>query len=121
MKMHLLMVGVIAWGVGAGGTAEARSASMAHYSPAQRQLSFAACVDQFPQRQLLALSLVLALQQPLALCSDHFAVLYSPISKTPLVVVERLNAALLCEAQATTRTDQFYPDAGGLPGETACS
>jgi endonuclease G len=110
MTVRMLMVGVIACGVGVGETAEARSASLALYSPAQRQLSFAACADQFPQRQPLALSLVPASLQPLALCSDHFAVLYSPISKTPLVAVERLNAVLLREAQATTRTDQFYPD-----------
>ncbi|WCH24870.1 hypothetical protein [Aeromonas salmonicida] len=35
--------------------------------------------------------------------------LYSPINKTPLVVVERLNAALLREAKSIKRSDQFYP------------
>jgi endonuclease G len=110
MNVRLLWVAVLAWGVWCGGTANAKSPSMALYSPAQRQWSFAACADLFPHRQPLALSLVPASLRPLALCSDHFAVLYSPISKTPLVVVERLNAALLREAKSIKRSDQFYPD-----------
>ncbi|PTU01717.1 endonuclease, partial [Pseudomonas sp. HMWF031] len=47
---------------------------------------------------------------PLALCSDNFAVLYSQTSKTPLIVVERLNAAQLQDAKGEERTNQFYPD-----------
>lgn len=48
--------------------------------------------------------------KPLALCSDNFAVLYSQTSKTPLVVVERLNAAQLKDAKGEERTNQFYAD-----------
>ena len=48
--------------------------------------------------------------KPLALCSDTFAVLYSQTSKTPLVVVERLNAAQLKDAKGEERTNQFYAD-----------
>ena len=51
-----------------------------------------------------------ATMKPLALCSDNFAVLYSQTSKTPLVVVERLNSALLQDAKGEERTNQFYPD-----------
>jgi endonuclease G len=48
--------------------------------------------------------------KPMALCSDHFAVLYSQTSKTPLVVVERLNTALLQDAKGEQRTNKFYAD-----------
>jgi endonuclease G len=48
--------------------------------------------------------------KPLALCSDHFAVLYSQTSKTPLVVVERLTADQLRNAAGEERTNQFFPD-----------
>jgi endonuclease G len=84
--------------------------ALALYSPAQQKLSFDACVDQFPQEQPLALGLVPADMKPLALCSDEFAVLYSQTSKTPLVVVERLNAGRLAQAQGEQRSDNFYAD-----------
>jgi endonuclease G len=51
-----------------------------------------------------------ATMNPLALCSDNFAVLYSQTSKTPLVVVERLTAAQLQDAKGEERTNQFYAD-----------
>jgi DNA/RNA endonuclease G (NUC1) len=84
--------------------------ALALYSPAQQELTFDACVDQFPQEQPLALELVAPSMQPLALCSDQFAVLYSQKSKTPLVVVERLNAGRLADAQGEERSDNFYAD-----------
>ena len=84
--------------------------ALALYSSAQRELSFDECADEFPQEQPLALGLVPASMKPLALCSDAFAVLYSQTSKTPLVVVERLNASRLQDAQGEQRNDNFYPD-----------
>lgn len=84
--------------------------ALALYSSAQQQPGFDACVDQFPQEQPLTLALVPASMEPLALCSDDFAVLYSQTSKTPLVVVERLNADRLVQAQGNERTDNFYAD-----------
>ena len=84
--------------------------ALALYSGAQQRPGFDACVDQFPQEQPLTLALVPSSMQPLALCSDDFAVLYSQTSKTPLVVVERLNAARLAQAQGNPRTDNFYAD-----------
>jgi DNA/RNA endonuclease G (NUC1) len=91
------------------GTLSEREA-LALYSAAQREPGFDACVDQFPQEQPLALALVPENMQPLALCSDQFAVLYSQTSKTPLVVVERLNASRLAQAQGEQRSDNFYAD-----------
>jgi len=91
------------------GTLSEREA-LALYSSAQRELSFDACADEFPREQPLALGLVPASMKPVALCSDAFAVLYSQTSKTPLVVVERLNARRLQDAQGEQRSDNFYPD-----------
>ncbi|CAN7364187.1 DNA/RNA non-specific endonuclease [Variovorax sp. LjRoot178] len=48
--------------------------------------------------------------KPVALCSNHFAVLYSGLSKTPLVTFERLNRAQIEDAKDEQRTDQFFPD-----------
>lgn len=47
---------------------------------------------------------------PIALCSNHFAVAYSAKSKTPLVVIERLNRHQINDAKGEQRTNQFYPD-----------
>jgi endonuclease G len=76
-----------------------QNAALELYSNKQKQASFDGCTDLFP-----------ATMKPLALCSDNFAVLYSQTSKTPLVVVERLNAAQLQDAKGEERTNQFYPD-----------
>jgi endonuclease G len=84
--------------------------ALALYSPAQRRPGFDACVDQFPEEKPLALGLVPSSMKPLALCSDQFAVLYSQTSKTPLIVVERLNAQRLAQAQGEVRSDNFFAD-----------
>ncbi|XVJ47323.1 DNA/RNA non-specific endonuclease [Pseudomonas sp. UBT] len=80
------------------------------YSSKEKQPSFDGCVDLFPGATPINTATVSATMKPLALCSDNFAVLYSQTSKTPLVVVERLNAAQLKEAKGEERTNQFYPD-----------
>jgi endonuclease G len=80
------------------------------YSSKQKQASFDGCADLFPAAKPISMASVPATMKPLALCSDNFAVLYSQTSKTPLVVVERLNSALLQDAKGEERTNQFYPD-----------
>ena len=80
------------------------------YSPAQQRSSFEGCAQLFPATTPIKTATVPASMKPLALCSDTFAVLYSQTSKTPLVVVERLNAAQLKDAKGEERTNQFYPD-----------
>ncbi|QHD08122.1 DNA/RNA non-specific endonuclease [Pseudomonas sp. R76] len=80
------------------------------YSSKQQQPSFDSCADLFPGATPINTATVPATMKPLALCSDNFAVLYSQTSKTPLVVVERLNAAQLKDAKGEERTNQFYPD-----------
>ena len=87
-----------------------QSAALDLYSNKQKQPSFDGCADLFPASRPINLATVPSTMNPLALCSDNFAVLYSQISKTPLVVVERLNAAQLQDAKGEERTNQFYPD-----------
>ncbi|MDF9779089.1 DNA/RNA non-specific endonuclease [Pseudomonas baetica] len=84
--------------------------ALALYSPKQQQLTFDACADQFPAGKPINIGTVSAKMQPMALCSDDFAVLYSKTSKTPLMVAERLNAARLRDAKGEQRTNDFYPD-----------
>lgn len=71
---------------------------------------FAACYDQFPAQRPLQASAISTQWAPLALCSDAFAVLYSGLTKTPMVVVEKLSRARLQKAAGIERTDQFYAD-----------
>lgn len=87
-----------------------QSAALDLYSNTQKQPSFDGCADLFPASRPINLATVPSTMNPLALCSDNFAVLYSQTSKTPLVVVERLNAAQLQDAKGEERTNQFYPD-----------
>ncbi len=80
------------------------------YSTKQRQDSFEACADQFPDNHPLDPALVPASLKPMALCSNGFAVLYSQTSKTPVVVVERLSAARLRDAKGEERSNDFFAD-----------
>lgn len=45
------------------------------------------------------------------ICFDGFAVWHSGESKTPVVVIERMNRARLIDAQDEDRTDRFYEEA----------
>ena len=87
-----------------------QSEALALYSPQQKQASFDGCADLFPTARPISVASVPAAMKPMALCSDSFAVLYSSASRTPLVVVERLDAAKVRDAKGEERTNQFYPD-----------
>ncbi|MGY2290960.1 DNA/RNA non-specific endonuclease [Pseudomonas sp. SDO528_S397] len=87
-----------------------QSAALGLYSSQEQRASFDGCAALFPAAQPINTATVPASMKPMALCSDHFAVLYSQTSKTPLVVVERLNAGQLQAAKGEERTNQFYPD-----------
>ncbi|MGH8334909.1 MAG: DNA/RNA non-specific endonuclease [Pseudomonas fluorescens] len=87
-----------------------QKAALDLYSNKQKQASFDGCAELFPAANPINMASVPATMNPLALCSDSFAVLYSQTSKTPLVVVERLNSAQLLDAKGEERTNQFYPD-----------
>ncbi|MGN1056377.1 MAG: DNA/RNA non-specific endonuclease [Comamonas sp.] len=81
--------------------------------------AFAACADQFPAQRPLQVAAISTQWAPLALCSDAFAVLYSGLTKTPLVVVERLNRARLQQALGIARNDQFFADQRLRPEQRA--
>jgi endonuclease G len=83
---------------------------LALYSEQQKQASFVACLDQFPAKKPIDINHIPAKMKPMALCSDHFAVLYSQASKTPIVVVERLTSKQLKDAKGEERSNQFYAD-----------
>ena len=53
------------------------------------------------------------------LCFSAFAVLHSGKSRTPIYVAERLNRAVLLDAQDNQRTDKFFADARLPLGERA--
>lgn len=71
---------------------------------------FQSCARLFPQARPLEVAKVDQQWRPHALCANNFAVLYSGLSKTPLVVVERLSKAQLADALDEERTNEFYPD-----------
>jgi endonuclease G, mitochondrial len=77
--------------------------------------SFAHCQTVFPRAQPIDVTKVDRQWRPTALCSNNFAVLYSALTKTPLVVAERLNREGLADARDEARTDEFYADPR-LPG-----
>lgn len=89
------------------------------YSAEQRSSTFASCSHLFPGNRPIDLASIDRKWKPRGLCSDSFAVLHSGLSKTPLVVVERLNRAQLIDARDEQRTDQFFPDPRLPAGERA--
>ena len=86
------------------------SANTPHRPPAASD-NFSQCAEQLPAKAPLSLASVGAAWMPVALCSDGFAVLYSGLSKTPIVTIERLNRQRLLGAATQERADRFYADA----------
>lgn len=72
---------------------------------------FEQCAHLFPNNKPLSLDIVPAEMQPVALCFDDFAVLYSGKTKTPIVTIEKLNRNILMQAKGLKRTDRFYEEA----------
>ena len=68
------------------------------------------CPQLLPKITPIDVGLVNAQWRAVDLCSNHFAVLNSALSKTPLVVVEKLSRSMLLEAKGQKRSDEFYPD-----------
>ncbi|WP_202883124.1 DNA/RNA non-specific endonuclease [Comamonas piscis] len=72
---------------------------------------FSDCAEQLPASAPLSATSVGRSWMPVTLCSTGFAVLYSGLSKTPIVTVERLSRQRLQNAAGLQRTDHFYADA----------
>lgn len=86
------------------------SAQQSIYTAEQMRDGFTGCASLFPGNRPIAVSSVSPEFKPAALCSDRFAVLHSGLTKTPLIVVERLHAAQIDDARDEARTDDFFPD-----------
>lgn len=80
------------------------------FSKEQLSQSLVPCASQFPRGVPLNLAMFPAERQVTGLCSNHFAVISSKQTKTPLVVVERLTSAQLTDAKEESRTDVFFAD-----------
>lgn len=88
------------------------------YAAAQRSSTFDGCKEIFPGGKPIPLTIVSQDWKPRGLCSDSFAVLHSGRSKTPLIVVERLNRQHVDNADEE-RTNKFFPDPRLPDGERA--
>ena len=92
------------------GQANTSKEMLSVYSAEQQKLTFDACRNQFLDGKPMDSRQFNSKMKPMALCSDNFAVVYSGASKTPIVVVEKLNRMQLQDAKGEARTDQFYAD-----------
>lgn len=97
----------------------AEAAAYDFYTPAQRRHTFTPCADQFPSNKPLTVEAVRPLFKATPLCSNGFAVLYSPVAKAPMIVIERLSSNRMKDAAGEERTDNFYPDPRLEKGERA--
>ena len=80
------------------------------YTPGQYKPSFSACAQLFPDNTPIDTSAISKKLKPIPLCSDNFANLYSGETKTPLIVIEKLNRAGLADASDEERTNDFFAD-----------
>lgn len=92
---------------------KAEKAIQAHNAPKapSGDGTFAQCAEQFPQGKTLNPNGVHKDFQARALCFDSFAVLYSGLTKTPMMSVENLSAERLNDAKDEKRTNNFYEEA----------
>ena len=95
---------------GHSGGSVSREAALGLYSAAQKQGGFDSCTEVFPAKTPLSVAAIPERWKPQALCSNNFAVMHSALSKTPLVVIERLSKSQIESATGEGRTNQFYPD-----------
>ena len=72
--------------------------------------SFEACRHLFPGGVPIDIKTVDQRWKLHALCASNYAVVYSGLTKTPLLVVEKLSRAQLSDALDESRTDEFFHD-----------
>lgn len=110
--LSIALISVASFGgvVFAGSKPSSAQSTIDFYTPAQRSQSFQPCLDVFPKQDISFTSTFADSWRATELCSNHFGVYYSKKTKTPLVVVEKLNAYSIADAKGEERTDNFYPD-----------
>lgn len=91
-------------------SAQAQPPAVSHYTAAQLSDTFDSCRHLFPAGKPPNVAAMAPKWKARGLCSNSFAVLYSGLSKTPLLVVERLTRDSVIAAQGQERTDNFYAD-----------
>ncbi|MCZ8254989.1 MAG: DNA/RNA non-specific endonuclease [Polaromonas sp.] len=84
--------------------------------PPIRGAAFQGCESHFPSSQPVQFRAAQNLGL-VPLCFDTFATLYSSVTKTPMVVVERLTKERLQDARDEARTDEFFADSR-LPSQS---
>jgi len=82
-------------------------------------VGFSHCANLFPNNSPVDVTALQRKWKTVSLCSNHFAVLNSTVTKTPLFVVEKLNKSLLQDAQGEERTNEFFPDPRIAVGDRA--
>lgn len=91
----------------------------ADYNGQQQVLNFEKCAAFFPENNpKLVLDNYSTALSPSQLCSDTFAVLYSKRTKTPLVVVEKINASMM-QAKGESSGQAYFADPRIDKGEAA--
>jgi len=103
---HGLALALLLWATGASVQAQPG----VPYDRTQLSKELKACAHLFPASKPLSLDFAGAGWNAVGLCSDQFAVVYSPRSKTALTVVEKLNRQVLGRADEVPRKDEFFPD-----------
>jgi len=93
----------------------AKKQPIALYNSKQKKDSFEGCQNLFPNNNSDEVTGLFTDHAGIwkfrKLCSDNFAVLYSDRTKTPILVVEKLNAISLNKrSKGLARTDIFYTD-----------
>lgn len=84
------------------------TAPLATASGPQVQTRFTSCPQFFPGRQPPLVPAAPALRE---LCFSAFAILHNGHTKTPVVVVQRLNRKMMTQTSGVQRTDKFYAEA----------
>lgn len=84
-----------------------------------RTQGFSGCAQLFAQGAVLDVARIDAQWRPAALCASNYAVLHSGLTKSPMLVFERLSRDLLSDALDEQRTDEFYADPRLAPGTRA--
>lgn len=87
--------------------------------PLSAAASFQKCPDHFPNATPPNLQPLPAGWGLRELCYSEFALVHAAATRTPLVVIERLDPARVRAAKDGARTDKFFPDARLPHGERA--